>query len=93
MFSSFKTRLLPVKSRIQSQAARYFETLKFCLFWRFGDSAYSLASSSLNILMLLLRPLKPLLPLFRLLGRWVLRPLLMYVLVALLLRLLLASLL
>ena len=68
-------------------------SLKFYFFWRFGDSVYSLASSSLNILMLLLRPLRPLLPLLRLLGRWVLRPLLMYALVALLLRLLMASLL
>ena len=40
-----------------------------------------------------MKPLRPLLPLFRLLGRWVIRPVLGYVLAALLLRLLLVSLL
>ncbi|BBR10575.1 hypothetical protein WP3S18E02_22360 [Aeromonas caviae] len=97
MFSNFMTRLQPVKSRIQSQAARCFEILKFSLFWQFGDSVCSLVSSSLNILTRLLKPLwwllRPLMPLFRFLGKWVLRPLLVYVLVALLLRMLLASLL
>ncbi|MDU7311731.1 MAG: hypothetical protein E7L31_10100, partial [Aeromonas sp.] len=57
----------------------------------------TLVSSSLSILTRLLKPLwwllRPLMPLFRFLGKWVLRPLLMYVLVALLLRMLLASLL